>query len=67
MSVIVEHEGEFFLYIKGADDIITEFLDIGKSPNIDVVSGEIERASRKGLRNMMIAYKKIIKKDWYIF
>ena len=52
------------MFVKGADDVILNKLDLGRSPDLNVIKKNIDKLSRKGLRIFMIAYKKISENDW---
>lgn len=52
------------MFVKGADDVISTKLDLGRSPDLHVIKRNIDKLSRKGLRIFMIAYKKIDEGYW---
>ena len=67
MSVIVELNGEVFIYTKGADDILQTRLDEDLSKDLDSVLFQVERIAQQGHRMMMLAFKEINRADWFAF
>ena len=66
MSIIVKSEKGIRLYIKGADCEITKRLSKKslKKENFQIISDGLIDFSRKGLRTLMVAYRKINEDDY---
>ena len=69
MSIIIRYLDEIILYTKGADSEISnrlskEYLD---NNNYDIISKGLIEFSKKGLRTLMIAYRKISKEEYIFF
>ena len=66
MSIIVKDKTGIKLYIKGADCEISKRLSKKsmKSDNYDVISNGLIEFSKKGLRTLMVAYRKINNEDY---
>ena len=66
MSIVVKNEKGIRLYIKGADSEISKRLSKKslKSENYQVISKGLIDFSRKGLRTLMVAFRKINEEDY---
>ena len=66
MSIIVKDKSGIKLYIKGADCEISKRLSKKsiKSDNYDIISNGLIEFSKKGLRTLMVAYRKINAEDY---
>ena len=66
MSIIVKNEKGIRLYIKGADCEITKRLSKKslKKDNFQVISDGLKEFSKRGLRTLMVAYRKINEDDY---
>ena len=66
MSIIVKNESGIKLYIKGADCEITKRLSKKslKNENLQVISNGLMEFSRRGLRTLMVAFRKINEDDY---
>ena len=66
MSIIVKDKSGIKLYIKGADCEICKRLSKKslKKENYDIISNGLINFSKKGLRTLMIAYRKIRQEDY---
>lgn len=67
MSVVVDKDDEIYMFTKGADDIIKEYLKDPLSEELEQLDGLIQESAKKGYRTMMLAYKKIDKAEWENF
>ena len=66
MSIIVKDKNGIKLYIKGADCEIIKRLSKRslKSENYEIISNGLKNFSQKGLRTLMVAFRKINEKDY---
>ena len=66
MSIIVKNEKGIRLYIKGADCEITKRLSKKslKNENFQIISKGLKEFSKKGLRTLMVAFRKINEDDY---
>ena len=66
MSIIVKSDKGIRLYIKGADCEITKRLSKKslKKKNFQIISDGLKDFSKKGLRTLMVAYRKINEDDY---
>ena len=66
MSIIVKNEKGIRLYIKGADCEISKRLSKKslKKENFQIISDGLKEFSKKGLRTLMVAYRKINEDDY---
>lgn len=67
MSIVVEQNGEIFMFTKGADEIIKEYLDDPLSEEAERLEESIQEANRRGLRTMTLGIKKIDQAEWENF
>ena len=69
MSIIVKYQNEIILYIKGAESEISKRLSKTtlENENYKVISNGLNEFSKKGLRTLMIAYRKINDQDYNIW
>lgn len=65
MSIIVKDKNGIKLYTKGADCEIIKKLSKKslKNENYEIISNDLLKFSKKGLRTLMIAFRKINDKD----
>ena len=66
MSIIVKYQNEIILYTKGADSEISKRLSKKslKNGNYNIISNGLIDFSKKGLRTLMVAYRKINNEDY---
>ena len=66
MSIIVKNEKGIRLYIKGADSEISKRLSKKslKNENFQIISNGLMDFSKKGLRTLMVAFRKINENDY---
>ena len=66
MSIIVKNEKGIRLYIKGADCEISKRLSKRslKNENFQIISKGLIEFSKKGLRTLMVAFRKINEDDY---
>ena len=66
MSIIVKNEKGIRLYIKGADCEISKRLSKKslKNENFQIISKGLKEFSKKGLRTLMVAFRKINEDDY---
>ena len=66
MSIIVRDKNEIILYIKGADNEISKRLSKKslENENYEIISNGLIEFSKRGLRTLMVAYRKIRQKDY---
>ena len=66
MSIIVKYQNEIILYTKGADSEISKRLSQKslKNENYNIISNGLIDFSKKGLRTLMVAYRKINNEDY---
>jgi phospholipid-translocating ATPase len=66
MSIIVKDKGGIKLYIKGADSEISKRLSRRslENENYEIISNGLIEFSKRGLRTLMVAYRKIRQKDY---
>ena len=64
MSVAVQKDNKVYLFTKGADDVVKEFLKDKNTAELKDIDKSIEDAAKKGLRTMMLAYKTIDLDAW---
>ena len=66
MSIIVKYQNEIILYTKGADSEISKRLSQKslKNENYNIISNGLIDFSKRGLRTLMIAYRKINNEDY---
>ena len=66
MSIIVKYQNEIILYTKGADSEISKRLSQKslKNGNYSIISSGLIDFSKKGLRTLMVAYRKINNEDY---
>lgn len=67
MSVAIQKGDIVYLYTKGADDIIKDYLKDKSSAELVGIDISIQSAAKKGLRTMMLAYKTIDINTWNAF
>lgn len=67
MSVVVEFQGQVFVFTKGADDVIRDLLMDNKSKELELLDQNMNEAGTKGLRTLMLAYKVMTLKEWENF
>lgn len=60
MSVIVEYNNEYYMYMKGADSFVSTLANKGSIFLEDTQKG-IDKFGHEGLRTLMVAMKKIEK------
>ena len=67
MSIIVKDNNEIKLYTKGADCEISKRLSKRslENENFELISNGLIEFSKKGLRTLMVAYRKINEEDYY--
>ena len=63
-SIVVKYESNIFIFMKGADDIIEDFLKEDGIKYIDDINDEIDIASNEGHRVLSLGMKVISKDDW---
>ena len=66
MSIIVKYQNEIILYIKGAESEISKRLSkiTLDNENYKIISYGLNEFSKKGLRTLMVAYRKINDQDY---
>ena len=66
MSIIVRDKSGIKLYIKGADSEISKRLSKKslENENYEIISNGLIEFSKRGLRTLMVAYRKIRQKDY---
>ena len=66
MSIIVKYQNEIILYTKGADSEISKRLSQKslKNGNYNIISNGLIDFSKRGLRTLMVAYRKINNEDY---
>ena len=66
MSIIVKYQNEIIFYTKGADSEISKRLSQKslKNGNYNIISNGLIDFSKRGLRTLMIAYRKINNEDY---
>ena len=66
MSIIVKYQNEIILYIKGAESEIRKRLSkiTLENENYKIISNGLNEYSKKGLRTLMVAYRKINDQDY---
>jgi phospholipid-translocating P-type ATPase (flippase) len=67
MSIIVKDKNEIKLYTKGADCEISKRLSKKslKNENYEIISKGLIEFSKKGLRTLMVAFRRINEEDYY--
>lgn len=63
MGVVVEHNGEFTLYMKGADSAMKALISPSDWTETNWVEEETESMAREGLRTMVFARRKVSQKE----
>ena len=66
MSIILKDQNGIILYIKGADSEISKRLSKKslENENYEIISNGLIKFSKKGLRTLMVAYRKIRQEDY---
>ena len=69
MSIIVKYQDEIILYIKGAESEISKRLSkiTLENENYKIISNGLNEFSKKGLRTLMVAYRKINNQDYNVW
>lgn len=64
MSVIVEKNGEIYMYTKGADDVVKLNLSAQYQNDMEHMNGKLESLAQEGYRVMLLAMRKISREEW---
>jgi len=66
MSIIIRYQDEIILYAKGADSEISKRLSKKNmdNDNYEIISNGLIEFSKKGLRTLMIAYRKLTQEEY---
>ena len=67
MSVVVKDKNQVYIFTKGADEVLREFLFDKTTEELERVDQNINLAAQKGLRTMMLTYKVIELSEWENF
>jgi phospholipid-transporting ATPase len=58
---------KYFIFVKGADDIITKLANASSSQYLEKVSKDLLHFSEKGFRTLLLAFKEISTEDFLLF
>ena len=69
MSVIIKNENNYYLYIKGSDNVINNLIspEITTTKEYKYIMNKVKDYSQKGLRILLIGYKELTNEEFLEF